>query len=123
MNGKERIWTEAEKEWKRTLEGDEVYELIPMSELLERLPPLDAEDVWKKKYGLAAVVGLASHLLLDLNGLVPWFYPFKDYNFYDEKFYIAGYIKHYLAFSQLGYEFIIAAVVGLVAITWRFLYK
>ena len=82
-----------------------------------------AFSIWKRKYGLAALFGLASHLLLDLNGLVPWFYPFKDYNFYDEGFHLAGWIKYYLAFSQLGYEFIIAALVGLVAITCRFLYK
>lgn len=35
----------------------------------------------KRVYGLFAICGSISHLLLDIWGFVPWFYPFKDYNF------------------------------------------
>ena len=37
--------------------------------------------LWKRKYGAAALVGFVSHLILDLNFMIPWFYPFQDYNF------------------------------------------
>lgn len=35
----------------------------------------------KRVYGLFAICGSISHLLLDIRGFVPWFYPFKGYNF------------------------------------------
>ena len=35
----------------------------------------------KKVYGLVAVCGGMAHLLSDRSGLVPWFYPFKTYDF------------------------------------------
>ncbi len=35
----------------------------------------------KRVYGLFAICGSILHLLLDIRGFVPWFYPFKDYNF------------------------------------------
>jgi len=35
----------------------------------------------KRFYGLFAICGSISHLLLDTSGLVPWFYPFKGYDF------------------------------------------
>jgi F0F1-type ATP synthase assembly protein I len=35
----------------------------------------------KRVYGLFAVCGGISHLLLDTSGFMPWFYPFKGYDF------------------------------------------
>ena len=35
----------------------------------------------KRVYGLFAICGWISHLLLDIRGFVPWFYPFKSYDF------------------------------------------
>ena len=35
----------------------------------------------KRAYGLFAVCGGISHLLLDTSGFMPWFYPFKSYDF------------------------------------------
>lgn len=32
--------------------------------------------IWRRAYGLSALVGGISHLLLELNNAVPWFYPF-----------------------------------------------
>jgi len=76
--------------------------------------------LWKKKYGLAAIIGLLSHLLLDLNNFIPWFYPFKDYNFSDSRFDFIEWIHQYLGFSRIGYELIGLVVVGLLAfIGWR----
>lgn len=76
--------------------------------------------LWKRKYGLAALTGLTSHFLLDLRAFIPWFYPFKDYHFSDERFSFARWLENYLDFSQWGYELIIVAFVGLIAfICWR----
>ena len=71
-------------------------------------------SLWKKKYGLAALVGGMSHLLLDLNYLVPWFYPFKEYAIYKEAFNLIMWIKSYFVFSQIGYELVIVILMGLV---------
>ena len=79
--------------------------------------------VWKRKFGLSALVGLMSHLLLDLNSLVPWFYPFKDYNFSSRKFSFSEWLKSYLDLSKVGYEVIIVALVGLVACVCLWLYQ
>lgn len=35
----------------------------------------------KRVYGLFALCGGISHLLLDTSGFMPWFFPFKSYNF------------------------------------------
>ena len=35
----------------------------------------------KRVYGLFAICGMISHLLLDTGGFIPWFYPFKGYDF------------------------------------------
>jgi LexA-binding, inner membrane-associated putative hydrolase len=82
-----------------------------------------AFSLWKRKYGLAACIGLMSHLLLDLNGLVPWFYPFKDYNFYSSKLSILEWLKSYLTFSQVGLELIAVVLAGLVAFICWWLYQ
>jgi hypothetical protein len=35
----------------------------------------------KRVYGFLAIWGAMSHLLLDTSGFIPWFYPFKRYDF------------------------------------------
>ena len=73
--------------------------------------------LWKRAYGIAALIGGMSHLLLDLNALVPWFYPFKDYSFSKERLDFVEWAKRYFTFSDIGMEFIIVAVVGLAVFT------
>ncbi len=81
--------------------------------------------LWKWRYGLAALVGGMSHLVLDMDGLVPWFYPFKDYEFYDEGFSLIQFLKDYLTASKLGSELLVVAAVGaailpvLLFFNWR----
>jgi hypothetical protein len=79
--------------------------------------------VWKKKYGLAALIGLMFHLLLDLNALIPWFYPFKEYSFSSRRFSFAEWFSNYLDFSKVGYELIIVALAGVVAFICCRLYQ
>jgi hypothetical protein len=79
--------------------------------------------VWKKKYGLAALIGLTSHLLLDLNAFIPWFYPFKEYRFYTTKLSIIDWLKGYLTSSEFAWELIIVVVVILIIFVGRWLYK
>jgi hypothetical protein len=78
--------------------------------------------VWKRKYGLAALIGLSSHLLLDLDALVPWFYPFKKYPFYTNTLNIIDWLKSYLTFSQVGLELIVVALAGIIALVSWWLY-
>jgi membrane-bound metal-dependent hydrolase YbcI (DUF457 family) len=40
-----------------------------------------AFTIKKRVYGLFAICGGISHLLLDTSGFMPWFYPFKGYDF------------------------------------------
>ena len=79
--------------------------------------------LWKRKYGLAAFIGLLSHLLLDLNALVPWLYPFKNYNFSNEKIDLYQWFKDYFDFSRVGHEIIIILLVALFALISWWLYK
>jgi hypothetical protein len=79
--------------------------------------------LWRRKYGLAALTGLTSHLLLDLNTLVPWFYPFKSYNFSNTKFDLVGWLKSYLTFSESGWELIIVVVAALAPFIYWWLYR
>jgi branched-subunit amino acid transport protein len=43
-------------------------------------------SLWKRKYGLSVLLGMISHLFLDLGGFVPWFYPFESYESPQVKF-------------------------------------
>ncbi len=74
-----------------------------------------AFSLWKRKHGLAALVGGISHLLLDLGALVPWFYPFKGYDFYEEQLNLSEFVRRYFTFSGLGMELIWVAVAGVLA--------
>ncbi len=42
--------------------------------------------IWKNKYGLSILLGMISHLFLDSEGFIPWFYPFKNYEFPETRF-------------------------------------
>ena len=69
----------------------------------------------KRKNGLAALVGGVSHLLLDLGGLVPWLYPFKGYDFYEQRLNLSRFVREYFTFSGLGMELIWVAIAGVLA--------
>ena len=69
-----------------------------------------AFSLWKRRHGLAALVGGISHLLLDLGGLVPWLYPFKEYDFYEERLNLSEFVREYFTFSGLGMELIWVAI-------------
>lgn len=71
---------------------------------------------WKIRYGAAALVGGISHLLLDIGSLVPWFYPFKNYEFYDDEFSFVEYLKDYLSWDDMRFELLIVAAVSLTAL-------
>ena len=68
-------------------------------------------------------IGLTSHFLLDLNALIPWFYPFKEYRFYSNKLSVVEWLKGYLTFSQIGIEVIVLALAGLAALISVLLYR
>lgn len=78
--------------------------------------------IWKRKYGVAALVGGISHLLLDLGGFVPWFYPFVSYQFEHGRVDFATYFRQYFTLSNIGIELIIVALTGLILFLARRLY-
>ncbi len=84
-----------------------------------------AFGLWKWRLGLAALVGGMSHLVLDLGAQVPWFYPFKDYTWYDDGFSFTEFLEKYLSTSGMGEELLIVAAVGaailpfLLFFNWR----
>ena len=47
----QRTWTETEKKWQSMLDGDPVYEILPMSELYPTLPEVDAYEENYKRFG------------------------------------------------------------------------
>ena len=62
--------------------------------------------LWKKPYGLAALLGGVSHLVLDwLDGgsPVPWFYPLTSYDFPHREFDPSSFFSN--LFSALEYNF------------------
>jgi hypothetical protein len=70
--------------------------------------------IWKRKFGLAAFIGLATHLIIDIGALVPWFYPFKQYEFYTGGLDPVNWLRSYFTLTQIGYE--IAVVAGIFVI-------
>jgi len=78
--------------------------------------------IWKKKYGVAALVGGVSHLLLDLEGFVPWFYPFVRYQFEHGRVDYVTYFRQYFTLSHIGIELMIVALTGLILFLARQLY-
>lgn len=79
--------------------------------------------LWKRKYGFAALVGGILHLVLDLHALVPWFYPFKEYDFYEGKFDLGEFIEKYFTFSAFGQELIWIAIAGVIAFLYIWLIR
>jgi hypothetical protein len=79
--------------------------------------------IWKRKFGLAALVGLGSHLVLDLNSFIPWFYPFKHYDFPASHLSISAYLKSYLTFSGGGFELIVVVVAASIAFLGLMIYR
>ena len=49
-NGK-RVWTETEKKWMEMLEGDDIYEILPLSEFYDTLPDPEAYDANERLFG------------------------------------------------------------------------
>jgi hypothetical protein len=79
--------------------------------------------LWRRRYGYAAFAGLASHLILDLNGFVPWLYPFKNYVFPDKKLSFYEWFKNYLDLTHAGYELLVIVILGIVIFIGWWLYK
>jgi hypothetical protein len=79
--------------------------------------------LWKRKFGLAALLGFGSHLLLDLNSLVPWFYPFRGYQFLSTKLSFSEWLKTYLSFSEFGTELMVVAIIASVLLLGLWLYR
>ncbi|MDY6833549.1 MAG: metal-dependent hydrolase [Chloroflexota bacterium] len=73
------------------------------------------------RYSLSALIGGLSHLILDMDYLVPWLYPFRDYDFppSDFHFFPDGFLQNYLSFSGIGEELIL---VGCVMISIALVY-
>ena len=78
---------------------------------------------WRRRYALAALAGFATHLLLDLNALIPWFYPFKSYTFYSSELDFSAWLRGYLSFSQAGFELVLVVVVFLLVYFGFHLYR
>lgn len=89
--------------------------------------------LWKKKYGLSILVGMISHLLLDSEGFVPWFYPFKSYNFPKVNFDPSHFFSNLynllhnnsgLSSTYKDLKWVIVVVVAMLLYLWvYFLYK
>jgi hypothetical protein len=73
---------------------------------------------WKRAYGLAAFVGGVSHLLLDLGGPLPLFYPFASYEFTRGRVDLGGHFWDYLVSGGLSMDLVLAAVLGLAVILY-----
>lgn len=70
-----------------------------------------AFSLWKKVYGLSALLGGLSHLLVDWLGggsPVPWFYPFTSYDFPTREFDPSSFFSN--LFSALEYNFTLPRV-------------
>ena len=66
----------------------------------------------KRVYGLFAICGGILHLLLDTMGFVPWFYPFKSYDFPSVDFH--GIVTWYNVIETLVEMAFVVIVVSLV---------
>jgi len=65
----------------------------------------------KRTYGLVAILGGMAHLLSDRSALVPWFYPFKTYDFATSNW------RDVLTLECLGYTLLQMALVAIVVST------
>ena len=78
--------------------------------------------LWNNEYGFSALIGLMSHLILDISGFIPWFYPFKDYKFINRTFYVNQWIKYYMNFSQFGKELLVVCSLGIITLIYWWIY-
>jgi hypothetical protein len=78
---------------------------------------------WKRAYGLAAFLGGISHLLLDVGGPLPLFYPFASYEFTTGSVDLGGYFRTYLVSGGFVKELIFAALLGLCVLAGYLLLK
>jgi hypothetical protein len=73
----------------------------------------------KRVYGLFAICGGISHLVLDIWGFMPWFYPFKSYNFPSVDFH--GIVTWYnVAYTLLELALVIIVVSVVVSLVLSF---
>jgi hypothetical protein len=70
----------------------------------------------KREYGLFALFGGTLHLLSDIWGFMPWFYPFKSYDFPSVDFH--GIVTWYVvAFTLIELAFAIIVVSAVVSVS------
>ncbi|MCP4609544.1 MAG: metal-dependent hydrolase [Planctomycetes bacterium] len=82
--------------------------------------------LWRRRYGWAALVGGLSHLVIDRfdsTGFVPWFFPFRNYDFSSYSFNWSNFYERYFSVSGLGEEIIWVVVIGVVALLSLWLYR
>ena len=79
--------------------------------------------LWKRQYGLAALVGGLSHLLLDIGNNLPIFYPFVSYEFHKGQADFWNYIRYYFTWQVMGMEVLFVALAALAAFLFMQLYR
>jgi hypothetical protein len=86
--------------------------------------------LWRRVYGLSALLGIGSHLLLDIRGFIPWFYPFVSYDFPKREFApshffsnLVDLLHNNLTLSRLGEELIWVISVCAAAFLCLWLYS
>ena len=81
-----------------------------------------AFSLWKRRYGLAALVGGLSHLLLDLGPSNPILYPFVRYDYHTGRTDYWNYLRNYLTWDGLGVEVMFVVFAALAAFLFKRLY-
>jgi F0F1-type ATP synthase assembly protein I len=82
-----------------------------------------AFSLWKRRYGLAALVGGLSHLLLDLGPNNPIFFPFVRYDYHTGQTHYWNYLANYLTWHGLGVEVMFIVFAASTAFLLRRLYR
>ena len=82
-----------------------------------------AFSLWKRRYGLAALVGGLSHLLLDLGPNNPIFYPFVRYDYHTGQADFWNYLRNYLTWDGVGVEVMIIVFAALAVFLFKRLYR
>ena len=82
-----------------------------------------AFSLWKRRYGLAALVGGLSHLLLDIGPNNPIFYPFVRYHYHTGQTDYWNYLRNYLTWHGLGVEVMFVVFAVLAAFFFKRLYR
>jgi F0F1-type ATP synthase assembly protein I len=79
--------------------------------------------LWKRRYGLAALVGGLSHLLLDIAPNNTLFYPFVKHEFQRGQADFWSYLRHYFTWEVLGTEVAFVVLAALAAFLLLKLYN